>query len=418
MAWAGSSTMTGMVDPAINQNVQRDVRSDLIRYKAGGLSPICKIIAGLQLDSATGKLKQGEGLIKKEAVTNMRFENYSTPARPSKFTVSSGTEVASSGVTLTSVTGLGLQQTLHNLRNDTMCRVEDITTLTIKGSSIGSTFSCQAGDELVVGPPIVAEGSTVSAPMNGSDDHSFNILGYSRSGVSMTDLAMLMKPIAGGDIFARRKKTMLEEYLRDIDIAMLFSKKSANSATVNYTSGAISPFNSDKVYTTDGLVELAANSWDMENGFSLQAIRHVLPLHMGDIYNENDEVMAVISPDFYGKIQDAIDQKADAVYQIEKGEFDTYGVKTQKIRTDSVILNFVKHSGMNIKGAKNRMIIFVPKNVTFCHLQGCDMVARAEIQTKKTLGREDEIVTTFGLRTEDAGETITDVTNCFAVDGE
>jgi hypothetical protein len=417
MAYAGSSTMAGMGNPAITQNEQRDV-ADKIRYMAGGLSPLCKIIAGIQLDSATGKLKRGAGLIRKESVKDMRYENFSTPARPVKFTVTAGTEVASTGVTLAAVTGLSLQQELHNARNGTSCRVEDITTLTVKGSSIGATFSCEVGDELISGPCPIAEGSAVSAPMNGTDDHSFNILGYVRSGVSMTDLAMLMKPIAGGDKFARQKANMLNEFLRSIDISMIHSKKSASSATQNYTSGAISPFNSDKFFTTDGLIKLAANSWDMENGFSLQALRHVLPLHMGDIYNENDEVMAIVSPNFYGKVQDAIDQKADATYQIEKGEFDTYGVKTQKIRTDSVTLNFVKHSAMNIKGAKNRMIIFAPKNVTFVTLEGCDMVARPEIQTKKTLGREDEIVTTYGLRTEDAGETITDVTNCFAVDGE
>jgi hypothetical protein len=417
MAYAGSSTMTSMVNPSITQNEQRDV-ADTIRYKAGGNAPLCKIIAGLTLDSATGKLKRGEGLIRKESVKDMRYENYSTPARPIKFTVTSGTEVATDGVTLAAVTGLSLQQELHCPRNGLSFRVEDITTLTVKGASIGNTFSCAIGDELIAGPCPIAEGSAVSAPMNGTDDHSFNILEYVRSGVSMTDLAMLMKPLAGGDVFARRKRDMLNEFLQRIDVSMIHSKKSASSATQNYTSGHVSPFDSDKFFTTDGLVELAANSWDMENGFSLQALRHVLPLHMGDIYNENDEVMALISNDFYGKIQDAIDEKNASVSPVEKGEFDTYGVKTQKVRTDGVIINFIKHSAMNVKGAKNRMIIFQPKNVTFVTLEGCDMVARSEIQTKKTLGREDEIVTTFGLRTEDAGETITDVTNCFAVDGE
>jgi hypothetical protein len=417
MAWAGSSTMTAMGSPSITQNEQRDV-ADTIRYKAGGQAPLCKLIAGLELDSKTGKLKRGAGLIRKESVKDMRYENFSTPARPRKFTVTAGTEVASTGVTLSAVTGLSLQQELHCPRNGLSFRVEDITTLTVKGASIGDTFSCVVGDELIAGSNPIAEGSAVSAPMNGTDDHSFNILEYVRSGVSMTDLAMLMKTIAGGDMFARRKGNMLNEFLRDMDVSMIHGKKSTNSATLNYTSGAISPFNSDKFFTTDGLIELAANSFDMENGFSLQAIRHILPLHMGDIYNENDEVLSFISNDFYGKIQDAIDTKADAIYQIEKGEFDTYGVKVQKIRTDGVIINFVKHSAMNVKGAKNRMIIFQPKNISFVTLEGCDMVARPEIQTKKTLGREDEIVTTFGLRTEDAGETITDVTNCFVVDGE
>jgi hypothetical protein len=411
MSYTGSTSMIGLADPAINQNATRDVASE-IRYLAGGAAPICKMVEGLILDSATGQMKKSGGLLKKESVESMRFENYSRSARPTKFTVSSGTEITSAGVVLANVNGLQVRQTLYNPRNKTECRVEVIASTTITGQTVGSTtFSCQAGDELIAGTCPIPSGSTTSIPMNGTDDHSFNIMKYVRSGVSMTDLQRLMTPLAGGDQFAREKKYMLEEFLQRIDNDLINGHKSTNSATVNYTAGAQTGFTTEKFFTTDGIIALAANSFDMLNNFSLSTIRHTLPLNMGDVYNENDDCIALVSNEFYGRVQEALEEKH---YNVEKeGILDSIGIKTLKLLTDGVTLELVKHSALNSSFAKTTVVIFQPKNMSYCYLKGCDMDARAEIQDKKTLGREDEIVTTFGLRTYDAGQTITVVSNCF-----
>jgi len=413
MSYSGSTSMLGIADPAINQNEKRDVGSE-IRYLAYGMASLSALIEGLILDSKTGEIKKTGGLIKKDTVENMRYENFSRPARPMRYTVTSGTEITSSGVVLTHVNGLSVRQSLYNPRNKTACRVEVISTLTVTGASVGATtFSCQAGDELEAGPCPIPEGSGTSIVMNGNDDHSFNILEYIRSGISISDLAKAMTPLAGGDRFARERKYLLNEFIARIDRAMIFGKKTTNSATLNYTAGAQTGFTTEKFFTTDGLIAIAGNSWDMNGAFTLETLQTTLPQNMGDVINENDPMIALCSNEFYGKLQTEI-RKSGMHYNTEKeGILDKFGIKTTKLVTDGPELTFMKHSAMNNAGAKNQLVIFAPSNVSYCHLKDHDIKPRTSIQDNKTLGQEDELVACFGMRTYDAGQTITYVTNCY-----
>jgi hypothetical protein len=403
--------MIGAGDPGITLNEKRDV-GDAIRYLGYGNAFLCSLIKGLILDSKTGKMKETGGLIKKEAVESMRIENYSRSARPLKFTVTGGTAVTTPGFTLSAVNGLNLRQELHNPRNGTSCRVESISTLTILGTSVGSTtFSCVVGDELVAGATAIPEGFTSSIVMNGNDDHSFNILKYSRGGVSITDIMKAIPALAGGDRLAREKLYMVWEYLARIDNDLIHGHKTTNSATLNYTTGVTLVEN---FTTSDGLIALAGNSWDMGGSFSLDALQTTLPQNMGSIYNENEPVIGICGNAFYGRLQQAIRQATNNNHDVEKGGIlEKFGIKSTKLVTDGPEIEFMKHNAMNNNGSENKLVLVAPSNITYCHLKGWDMVPRTEIQDKKTLGQEDEIVTTFGLRTEDAGQTITVVTNCF-----
>lgn len=414
MSYTGSTTPVSSVDPSITMNEKRDV-ADKIRYLTQGLSSISSLIKGQIYDSKTGKVIEKPGLIEKESVDAIRYEHYTRQARPMRFTVTSGTEITSAGVVLTSVNGLQVRQSLYNPRNKTMCRVEVISTLTVTGQTVGSTtFSCEAGDELEAGPVEIEDNSSTSAPLNGSDDNGFNIIGYTRSGVSISEIAEALTPLAGGNRFAREKMYLMIEMLQRIDNGLVFSKKTTNSSTVNYTAGAQTGFTTGKFTTTDGLVALAGNSWDM-GGFSLSALRHTLPNQINSV-NDNEDMIGLCGNEFWGRVNEAVESETVKNYDVKSdGMLEKTGIKVVSLRTDGPTIKFIKLNCFNNKGSKNTFVVFQPSSVKYVFLKGQDIHPRTMIQDNKTLGKEDELVATYGLRTYDGGQSILHITNAFNI---
>jgi len=412
MANTTTSSMITSANPSISQNEMREV-ADQIRYLGFGEASMSGLIKKTIVDSKTGQFKEGPGLISKRPVKNIRYEQFNRSPRPYKFTVTAGTEAESSGVTFSSVTGIQPGMMIYNPKNKTGFRAEVITTLNVKGTSVGpTTFSCAADDVLVVGAAAIKAGSAVPIIVNGTDDHDFNTLQFARLGVSIDWVMESIKEMAGGKRFTREKMYLIHEFLRDMDHSMILGQCSGSVTSVpkNTTTGTQTGY-VDEFPTTKGLINLAANSYDMLGSITLDKIRRKLPLAMGDTINDNQELVALLGNDLFGRVQELIEANH---YNTEKeGVIGENGIKCYDLLTAGPKLKLVKYNLFNVTGLDNTMLIFDPANVGYVHLEGYDIKPNNGIQDNDVHGKIDELVAYFGIETKDAGKSATFVTNCF-----
>jgi hypothetical protein len=313
-------------------------------------------------------------------------------------------------VTFASVNGLYAKATLINPRNMTSCRVEIITTLTATGSSYGATtFSCVAGDVLILGAGAEAEGSTAAPVVNGSDDQNFNSLQFSRLSVSISWVLDAIKQLAGGNRFTREKMYLVQEFLNDLERTWLLGNYSGDIATKNTTTGVQTGY-ATEYPTNRGLFNMAANSADALGGGTLSWLRKSLPTAMGEQTNDNDMYIALCSNEYYGMI---IDEMNSSVELDKTGELSQFGIKSNKIVTAGPNIQLMKHNVMNVAGLTNKMLVLCPSNLGYVHLEGHDVGPNNGIQTNASHAKQDEIYAYHGIETLDAGSTLTVVSNLF-----
>ncbi len=396
-------------DLSINQLDMREV-SDEIRYLGTGNAKISVLIEnGLYKD---GKRSKSPALIGKRALKtgNPRFQMYTRSERADTVTVTSGTEITSSGFAVSSVAGVPIEAGLYNPRNNTRARIETITTLTIKGSSVGATtFSCQAGDVLMILATETDEISDTSHVINGTDDHNENTLQISRWSVSISWLKEKMKQVAGGNRLSREKQYLLWESMEAMERNWIFNEMTADKATKNTTTGTQAGFTGEFM-TNDGLVSMAANGVNANNSGDLSWIRQNLPLSMGEQMNDDDTYIALCSNEYYGRLVDEMDAK----YNIDQsGELKEFGIKATDVVTAGPKISFVKHKAFNLEALKDKMLVMAPRNIGYVYQEDHDLQPNNGIQDNKAFYTQDEIFAFHGIETKDAGNTLTWVTDLF-----
>jgi len=406
MANTISSTMMTHEAPSATMLAKREV-GDEVRYLGIGWAVLTSLIENSLYQN--GKRKTSRGLIGKRSVKNVRYEMFSREPRPKKVTVASGTELESSGVTVSDDNGCYATQGVYNPRNDTYGRIEVVASNVLTGTSVGSTFSCQAGDELMLTAGADIEGSTASPVLNGSDDNNFNTLQFSRWSVSISWVLQAIKQLAGGERLTREKKYLIEEALAESERTWLFGKMTSSSSTKNTTTGTQTGYTGE-FPTTRGLWDLAANSGSAAGQGNLAWFIESLPLLLGDNTNDNDMYIALCSNTYFGKLTSEMQDK----YRITAdGEMKSFGIKSQSILTAGPEIKLIKHDAFNFTGLKNQMLVFSPADLGYVYLEGHDMGPNNDIQTNATHGKQDEIYAYHGMETKNAGKTITTVSNLY-----
>jgi hypothetical protein len=386
---------------------QREV-GDEIRYLGIGNAVITSLIENSLFQS--GKRKTSRGLIGKRSVKNVRYEMFTRGYRPVEVTVSSGTELESTGVTVSDDNGCYATQTIYNPRNNTWGRIESVASNVLKGTHHGATtFSCQAGDKLILSAGAQPEGSTSAPVINGTDDQNFNILQFSRWSVSISWVLQAIKQLAGGERLKREKMYLLWEALSESERMYLFGDYTSSSSTKNTTTGQQTGYTGE--YPTNrGLRNLAANSGTASNQGNLAWLINNLPTEMGEYTNDNDMYIALCSNAYYGRIVEEMQEK----YRVNKdGEMASFGIKSTGIITSGPEIKLMKHTTFNNTHLQDKMLVFAPANVGYVYLEGHDMGPNNDIQTNATHGKQDEIYAYHGMETKDAGKTITWITDLF-----
>lgn len=405
MATTLSSTMITHPAYSIDSNVERDVGSE-IRFLGTGRSKFISLIEGDVVDAKTGKIIKSGGLISKRTSKNMRIETYSRLPHPKSCTVTTGGTTA---ITVDSVNGLPLRSMLYNVSNGTSARVDVISTLDLTLVSAGTTsFSCAAGDALLIGPPAIAAGSSTAIVQNGTDDLTFNIMQFTRYGCSADWVAEKVRELAGGARFSREKMYTTFSLLEKIERSCIWGDYSASYASKNTTTS--STF-SEEFPTTRGLVKMAGNSYDMNGSTTLDKLTRALPENMGEYVNENQNLICYCSNKFYGNFLGLIEDKLQHI--AKEGQMEKFGCKTKTLLTAGPTIEFATHDSFNVAGAENKLLIFDPNAVGYVHFEGLDMQPHNNIQTEATHGKIDELVCYYGMETKDSGKTITVVSNVF-----
>lgn len=406
MANTISSNMMTHEAPSATMLAKREVGEE-IRYLGIGNAVLTSLIENSLYQS--GKRKTSRGLIGKRSVKNVRYEMFSREPRPNKVTVSSGTELETTGVTVLDDNGCFATQGVYNPRNDTYGRIESVASNVLKGTSVGSTFSCQDGDELMLTAPATIEGSTSAPILNGTDDNNYNMLQFSRWSVSISWVLQKIKQLAGGDRFTREKMYLINKALEECERTYLFGKLTADASTKNTTTGTQTGYTGE-FPTTRGLWDLAANSGSAAGQGNLSWFIETLPTLMGEHTNDNDMYIALCSNTYFGKLTGEMQDKYRVTYD---GEMKAFGIKAKGIVTAGPEIKLMKHSGFNFTGLENQMLIFAPSDVGYVHLEGHDMGPNNDIQTNATHGKQDEIYAYHGIETKNAGKTITKISNLY-----
>ena len=402
-----SQNPIGSQNPATDMLDQREV-SDDIRFLGTGYAQILTLIENSHYtrDGKTSK----KGLISKRAVRNPRYEMYTRSQRPKKVTVTSGTEIESSGLVLATVNGILPESTVFNPRNNTSARIEVITsaTKTVKGTSINS-FSAQADDVLVITAPATDEGSDTSSVYNGTDDQNYNTVQYSRWSVSITWVKEKVKQLAGGDRLKREEMYILWEAMEELERNWIFSNYSASIATKNTTTGQQTGFTAE-FPTNNGLFALAANSQSANNAADIDWMVQQLPEAMGEFTNDNDTYIAFCGNEFLGRIVGEQQNK----YEVStSGLLSEFGIMAKDIVTSGPKISLVKHAAFNHPILKKKMLIFAPADLGYVYIEGHDLKPNNGIQDNKAHYTQNELYSYHGIETKNAGKTITVISDLF-----
>lgn len=420
MSSVGTSTITQSsltsVAPATTQQNKFEV-ADMIRYLGYGKGFISSLVQKVVYD-IDGKEKVSGGLISKRSVNQRRFRMFTQAPPPLEFTVSSGTEISSSGVTFSDVNGMFVTCTLFNPRNNTYCRVEDITSTTAKGTSVGSTtFSCAAGDVLMLAAPAHPEGYGTPPILNVVPSQHFNILQDMYWSIKLSDVYDKTEFFAtekGG-----KKKDLLVNLLRQVyhqtERTWLFGQYSGSSSSKDTTTGAQTGYTGEFA-TSKGLYQLAQNEMDAQGGLTYSKFRADIPYYLADTIDDSAKGIIFCGAQTYSKCFSAwIDEYAEV--RINAGQtknmLEKFGWKSMNFITDGPEFEVVKHRDFDQGALANQMFCWFPQNVGYVYFEGMDFVEKKGIQTNAERATQDGLYATCGIETKDNGWSMLRVKNCW-----
>ena len=399
MATTETSAHVTSATPSATQLLARDVY-DKVRNLVPGYSKLLALVS-------VGNVKMGEltkqkGLIGKRSASNVRVECFTNTPLPQTLTVAS---VSSLTLTLDSATGLCLKQLWKNTSNDTVGRVDAISTLDITFVTVGSvTFSAAAGDTIQLLGNAYPENSSDPAILGKTDDNHYNLLQIFRFPVAISASAKAAKQLAGGDYFARMKKQNYIYAIRNIENALIWSDRAATNNTTTGTQV------SDTFRSTRGLWKFAAKTFNSGGSFTPAKWRLEVPAAMSSTVNDEDTVVMLTSKEVLGRMNEWAQDKL--IIQ-KTGMLDKFGVKSTRFIMNGPDVEVIPHNSFNAVGNQNKALIFTPDNLEYRFLNGRDLAPKSDIQDPSTDGFEDELMGEIGLLPLDGGESICKLTNLF-----
>lgn len=412
-------TQSAAGSPAISttQINKREV-GDVIRFLGKSDNLFAALIEGILFDPITGKEIKKPGLISKKPASQFRFEMETQAPYPDSTTVSSGTEVESSGIVVASANGIYIPMTMYNTRNKTMFRVEYISGTTLKGASVGTTFAAQAGDTLLFMSIADKEGQDTPPILTASPSNNFNILQNAYWSTKIADTANKIEYLAHEPGASSRKDDLVKfvkrHILNVVDRTLLFGSMSADYATKNTTTGIQSGY-TDEFSTTKGIYNLAANEFDALGGLDWSTWKRDIPGNLSETVSDNDMLICLCGNQTYSHCPSAW---LDANSQIHiasdsKSMLDKFGWKTNKFITDGPTVEFIKHEAFDKGDLVKQMLIFNPKLLRYRYMEGMDFTDKPNIQTNAARAEQHGIYATFGIETLDAGNSILRVLNAW-----
>jgi|WetSurSiteA1Bulk_404760.scaffolds.fasta_scaffold10591_1 hypothetical protein len=404
--------------PAFSATQQN--KRDVLDYIKFNVARNCKLIALLdEFQVGKSDISLSKGMIKKTEVTQKRYECYNHTDYDKYITVTSCV-IISSGPTYTltadSTAQIKVYDTLYYFDQSTgktlSARVDSITNTTVcVVESFGDTAFCPDANTVVgVSATAYPDNSVNPSYISKDFDNVYNVLQISREPVAISNTMLKSEFYATKDYFKLLKMINMARFYEKMERTWLFGNRPTGSLNVNPAGTALTGTFS----TTQGAFNWAANSYDMNGNMTSFKLKTELSRAL-PVVGEGDPMICLAGFDVLGRIDDMVYDKVQ--YQIDVGSGKTtlqkWGINTKIIKTQTFEMELVNHKAFNEGELARTMFIFNPENTDFVHLPDRDIFPNVGIQENDRDGVIDEVMGECGFRTNDGGQSMAIIKNCW-----
>lgn len=360
-------------DPSTS-GIQKRTVNDRCRNLYPGAAYLMALVTHGKVNK--GEVTQSPGMIGKRSCSHRRYEYFTWTPWVTTFTISA---VDGAKLTLNSVTGVLLRRTLLNTRTLDVGRVSALNpdgdnALEITSTAISSSFTCLAGDTLIMMAPAYQEASTSPALYMNTEDQHYNTMQIPRYPWRISKSAKSSDNyIFGKNYFdALGKRTMTAGNLL-IEHSFFFGERASVSTTDLTTDSTLS----ESYSSMRGFATMAQKSFDAGGAMSPEKWITELPLALSDTISSGQKVVGFTGKRISGDMQMWPHDK----YMItSSGTLEKYGIKSKVFMTAGPEIEIIEHPLFDNTGLTDKMFIMVPDDALYIFREGRDI----HVESKET----------------------------------
>ena len=323
------------------------------------------------------------GRIAKRKTQTMKFEAFTFTPIGVSVAVASGTDL---GPTVTDASGMTVGMTVMNMSNQTVGIIDAISTNALTIVSLGTAFTCVAGDRLLFLAPAYKEASTNPAVLSKDEDNIYNYVQIVREAVEIAKTAQNAPHYGSEPIWTRTKRRSFENAKRKIENTLLFGQRATSEVTATANLGS--------VYSTRGATKWAANTFDANGAMTPEKFRKDFALAMPDTVDPDQDLIMFCGRHIFGDMNEWAQGKLELQ---TPGMYDKIGLKTFKFMTAGPTIQVIQHNAFDQVGNQQKSFVFNPDEMAYYFLDGHDMAIKEGIQANDADSQKDELIGTCGF---------------------
>jgi hypothetical protein len=402
---------------ALNKNVvvtsattvtQKRSMADWIRRMNVAVAPTCAMIRTSDVSKKTGDPNYGKGLIDKESTDQMMFEWLtSLPPTISYEAVSLGTSCDDGEHTGTAVlssnANFAVRDVVANLTTGEMGIVNTLTsTTTLTVTAVGGTWTCAAGDTILMCSNAQEEGSSTYVSRTSEPTNNSNYVGIYRYAVEVAETTE-SSPQYGEALRERYTKDRLYFAMMNME-NYLWNSKQATSTTTTVEIGGVSYV----MYSTKGIRAFAQGNIDLSGTVDWYRLQTEAANQIPDTVHPDEELVMFCGTKKYNWIQ----AQASKNFQWQdSGEKDIYGVRIKRFQMGSYNVKIQKHDLFNKGTLANEVYLVPPSDLSLVYKKNHDLKIVPNIQPSSAMSKADEIQGTMGLKSWSGGANLIRIRN-------
>lgn len=405
----GTVGTTMYVQPDVSATgIQRRTVADKVRNLRPGFSKVFALVASGDVSKSGDQTIRQAGMITKRSARTRKIEAFTHSPIGTVYTIVTYTDLASSGMTLTSAQALVAKSIIYNTTDGYIYYVDssstNSTTTTIKVTAINGGTSLAVGDKVILIGMAYEEGSSAPTVLSKTDDNIYNIMQIFRFPVSIARSAKGSDTF-GGDYWSRLKENNLFHGMRLAENAFIMGQRASSTNETTTGAGTAKSFG-----TMRGLWHWAQNTFDCGGQLTWTKFRKDLPLTMSNILGPTMKILMLCGRQTRGIMQDWIDGRQG---NLQPGSYKQFGVESDVFLAGGLKIECVCHDLFDTDGMTNAALVMVPDMLAYYFREGCDFHPKSNIQSPDVDGFEDEIIGEVSNLPECGGYSLTKVTNIF-----
>lgn len=379
--------------------------SDTLRHRFPGNSIFKFVSSGAIADLK--EVKQQKGLFRKRSVPTALYERFVYDPLPVDCTVSSVTSATE--FVVSSATGITLKTCLVNTKNRTVCRVQVISGTTLTVVSVGDatgTFSCSAGDTLLIMAPAYEENSSNPYILMKDPTRLYNLTQISRFAVGVSGSAKDNPHYASNGYMEVKKRSLFEGF-RKVEFSSMFMDRpsSTNETTTDATLGN---FRSSR-----GLVQQAGTTWDAGGSMSHNRWLKDLSQAFDETVGMDMELTMVCGTNIFSEMVQWVND--GLIVEQKNSNLEKFGMTCRKFVTAKQPngINIFLHDAFDRGSLAKCAFFFAAEMGEYVFLKGRDFKPQNNIQNNDVDGYKDEVIGEWSFDFIDGGQHALLLTNWY-----